>query len=331
MMQIPQEIEDIQMESIEPLLNYDWDEAIIATEGETSKLLKICKMQCEMFRKSSCKPMTPAVLSWMTLWIRNFNLLQGTISVLESDIGVVNAGQEFVLRMLWRPAFELWITLNYIFSESAQPMQTKEIEKHTLGHRLCAYLAWCLWNDKEVAHKFTQGWRLDTLFNTKKTITAENENKLNQIIETLWGDENTYHPDWNRETKKNVRMNSLNKRNQLRKWLQHEKLCDFEERIRLERPLNYFVLVEPENKSLAGLLRSSWSDAGYPSYQESSALIHGSTFTGHMEFIDGHIFPHIVKSEDDVQLQAAHVRRHCHFNALTMQWIQERMEKEDLA
>ncbi len=331
MTQVPQKLEAVRLKIPEPLLSYNWDEAINVNQGETAKLLKVCKMQCETLRKPRNWLTTPETLTWMTLWVRNFNLLQGTISILESEVGIAKAGQEFTLRMLWRPAFELWVTLNFIFNESAELIRAHEIEKQTLEQRLCAYLAWCLWNDKEMAHKMTQGWRLDTLFGNGKAPTPGGEQKLNQGLELLWGDEKASDPARDRELKRRVRVNSLNDRNQLRKWLQHEKLLDFEEQIRIKRPRNYFELVDPDNKSLAGVLRSSWTDAGYPAYQEGSALIHGSTFVWHMELINDQIFPRIATSEDVVQRQASHVRRHCHFNARTIQLIQERMEREGLA
>jgi len=331
MTHVPQELEAVRLEIPEQLLSYKWDEAINATQGETVKLLKVCKMQCETLRKSSNWPATPETITWMTLWTRNFNLLQGTISILESKVGIVEAGQEFTLRVLWRPAFELWITLNFIFNGSAVPVSTNETEKQTLEKRLCAYLAWCLWNDKEIAHKMTQGWRLDTLFDSGKVPIFEGEQELNQGLKLLWGDEKAFDPERDREFKRRVRLNSMNNRNQLRRWLQHEKLRYFEKQIRNNRPFNYFELVDPENKSLAGVLRSSWTDAGYPAYQEGSALIHGSTFEWHMELINDHIFPRIASSDEVVQRQAGHVRRHCNFNARTIQWIQERMKREGLA
>lgn len=330
MTQVTQELEAVRLEIPELLLSYNWDEAINANQGETVKLLKVCKMQSETLRKSSNWPVTPETLTWMTLWTRNFNLLQGTISILESQVGIAKAGQEFTLRMLWRPAFELWVTLNFIFTGSAGLFRAHEIEKQTLDQRLCAYLAWCLWNDKEFAHKLTQGWRLDRLFGNGEVPTPEANQGLNQGLELLWGDEKAADAAGERETKRLVRLNSLNDRNQLGKWLQHEKLRDFEDQIRNERPLNYFELVDPENKSLLGVLRSSWTEAGYPAYQEGSALIHGSTFVRHMELINDHIFPRIAASDDVVQQQAGHIRRHCNFNALTIQWIQEKMEREGL-
>ncbi len=330
MTQVPQELEAVRVKIPESLLSYNWDEAINANKGETANLLKVFKMHSEMLQKYSNWPVTPETLTWMTLWTRNFNLIQGAVSILASDVNMIKAGQEFSLRILWRPVIELWITLNFIYTGSAKPIRADETEKQTLEHRLCAYLAWCLWNDKEMAHKLTQGWRLDTLFGSGGETNLGDEEELKQIVEFYWGEEKVADPARDQEVKRRVRENSLKNRNQLRKWLQHEKLRDFEKQIRNKRPWSYFQLVEPENKSLASLLRSSWTDAGYPAYQEGSALIHGSTFLSHMEHINGHIFPHFASDHDEVQQQAGHIRRHCHSNALTIQWIQERMESEGL-
>ena len=332
MTQVTKELESVRLEIPEPLFKYNWDEAINATQDETVNLLKVCKMQCETLQKSRSWPTTPETLSWMTLWTRNFNLLQGTISVLESNVGIAKMGQELTLRMLWRPSFELWVTLNFIYNESAEGLIKNNIEKQTLGKRLCAYLAWCLWNDKEFAHRMTQGWRLDALFGEGKSIQNETEYELNQALEMLWGDENASDPADDLKAKGLVRKDSLNRRNQLQRWLQHEKLREFEKQIRYTKPspLNYFGLVDPDNKSLANVLRSSWTDAGYPAYQEASSLIHGSTFEKHMELIVDRIYPRILCSDEAVQRQASHVRRFCHFNAHTLQFIQERIEREIL-
>jgi|WetSurSiteA1Bulk_404760.scaffolds.fasta_scaffold34553_1 hypothetical protein len=329
--QVTQELEQVRLVIPEPFFSYDWDEAININQGETVKLLKVCKMQSEMLRTSRNWPVNPETLAWMTLWTRNFNLVQGTISILESRVGIARAGQEFTLRMLWRPTFELWVTLNFILKESPDLFSAHGTEKQTLDHRLCAYLAWCFWNDKEFAHKLTQGWRLDTIFPNGKALTPEDDQILNQVLELLWGDENAANVAGGREKKRLVRQNSLRDRNQFIKWLQHERLRGFEDRIRKQRPLSYFELVDPENNSLLALLRSSWAEAGYPTYQEGSALIHGSTFARHMELISDQIFPRIVALDGDVQEQAGHIRRHCNFNARIIQSIQERMEREELA
>jgi len=329
-MQVPKELEAVRFEIPEQLLSYNWEEAINVNQGETVKLLKVCKIQSEMLQKCGSWPVTPETLTWMTLWTRNFNLLQGTISILESRVGIAKAGQEFTLRMLWRPAFELWVTLNFILNECAIMFSAHGPEKQTLAHRMCAYLAWCLWNDKKFTNKLTQSERLDTLFGNGKVPTHEAEQILNQWMEFAWGDEKAANAAEDRKTKHRVRLNSLNKRNLLLKWLHHEKLRDFEDQIRNKKPLNYFVLVEPENKSLAYLISSSLVEAGFPAYQEASALIHGSTFIRHMELIDDHIFPSIAASDDVVQRQASHIRRSCNFNAMVIQAIQKRMESESL-
>lgn len=336
MNQVTQGLDAIRLRSdiFQPLLNYDWDEAINenAAQGEvkaeTVKLLESCKIQGATLRKVSNWTVTPETLAWLTLWTRNFNLLQGAIAILESLVGIAQSGQEFSLRLLWRPAFELWVTLNFILTEGVVGIVNREPEKQTLSERLCAYLAWCFWNDKEVAHKLTQGWRLDEIFGKGNKLPTEEEKLINRLMETHWGDEKAFDQERDRQTKRLVRENYLNERNQLRRWLQHEKLSDFEDRIRNEKPRSYFELVAPENRSIADCLRSSWSDAGYPLYQEASALIHGSTFLHHMELIDSHLFPRFAASAADVQRQASHIRRHCHFNAIILLHIQERMETE---
>lgn len=329
-MQVPKELETFRLNIPEQLLNYNWDEAIKVNQGETVKLLKVCKMQGEMLQRCSNWPVNPETLTWLTLWTRNFNLLQGAISILESTIGIAKTGQEFALRILWRPAFELWVTLNFILTESVGLSSTPGTEKHTLTHRMCAYLAWCLWNDEILADNLTQGARLSTLFSNGEVPTHEDAQRLNQGLEFLWGDKNAHDSAGDRQTKHLVRVNSLNKRNLFLKWLQHEKLRDFVDQIRNKKLKNYFALVDPENQSLAGLLRPSWIDAGYPAYQEASALIHGSTFIRHMELIGDHIFPNIAAADEIVQRQASHIRRHCNFNAVTIQGIKNRMEKEGL-
>lgn len=197
---------------------------------------------------------------------------------------------------------------------------------------MCAYLAWCLWNDKEFFDKLTKEWRLKDLFGNGNVPTREAAQKLNQGLEFLWGEDKAANIAGDQQAKRRVRMNSMNKRSQLLKWLQHEKLRDFADQIKnkIPKPSNYFQLVDPENKNLACLLRSTWTDAGYPAYQEGSALIHGSTFIQHMELIDDHIFPNIAASDDEVQRQASHIRGHCNFNARTIQQIKKRMESESL-
>ena len=330
MTQVTKDMETVRLKIPEVFLNYNWDEAINAKQGETAKLLEICKAQSETLRKSIKWPSTPEILAWLTLWTRNFNLLQGAISILESHVGIAKAGQTLALRILWRPAFELWVTLNFISSESAESSMARSIEKQTLEQRLCGYLAWCLWNDKEFTQKLTQGRRLDTLFGKGEVMTPETEKKLNRVVELFWGDEKGTDSRRDQKVKQQIRKNSLYKRNQLLKWLDHKKLYNFVKQIKNQRPSNYFMLIDPENKSLPGLLRSSWNDAGYPAYQEASTLIHGSTFEGHIKLINEHIYLRIAESDEVVQQQASHVRRFCNFNGVSLGLIQNRMEREGL-
>ncbi|MEN6488940.1 MAG: hypothetical protein ABFD66_08670 [Smithella sp.] len=332
MPQIYEGLEAARLKFPEPILKIDWDQAININEGkvETVKLLKVCKLQAETLRACRGWPAVPETLTWITLWTRNLNLLQATIAILESQVGIAEAGQAFALRILWRPAFELWVILSFIYKEKFRFIPEHGVEQQTLAYRMCAYLAWCLWNDKERAHKMTESQRLDTLFGSGKMPKQEEIQLVNQGLKFLWGDDQAADPADDRETKRLVRTTSLDERNQLLRWLQHEKLCKFEDKIRKERPSNYFELVAPQNRSLCSLLRSSWIGAGYPAYQEASSLIHGSTFVQHMKVIDNDIFPNIASTDVVVQRQAGHVRRYCHFNVRILQCIQKRMEQEGL-
>ena len=328
MTDVLKDIEDIHFQIPDVFFQLPWDQYINDNQGETVKMLEICKMQRETLQKSINWTSLPETLAWFTLWTRNFNLIQGVISILECNIGIGKAGQAFTLRILWRPAFELWVTLNFILQESASPFRDMHTEKKTLDQRLCGYLAWCLWSDKEFAHKMTQGWRLDTLFGKGEVMTPENENQLNELIELYWGDETAVKSS--KGMKRNVRENSMHKRSHLLKWLKHKNLSNFSEQIQNRRPANYFELIDPEYKSLSRLMNSSWNEAGYPAFQDASALLHGSTFKGHMELIDDHLFPRIAESDEVVQQTASDVRRFCNFNAITLQLIQDKMIKDGM-
>ena len=321
---IPCDIQKIKMKGLNLIDDYDWDDAIQQTEGETSKLLYICKCQCGVLKNIIEWPSTPETMAYLTLWTRNFNITQGAISIVNNDTpGIVNAGRDFLLNILWRPVFELSIILNFILYESAAPemFRSPSNKKFSIEYRLCAYLAWSLWNDKEICHKLTQKWRLDHFYTDN---VSENNSELKEMLNFFWGEDGNNDTD-NKKMKHNVRSNSFEMRSRLKRWLEDEKLCDFEERLRNDRPRSYFELVIPENKSLAGLLRSSWTDAGYPAYQEASALIHGCTFVGHMEPVEDCVFPKILSSDEDLQRAAAHVRRYCHINMITLSELHKRL------
>ena len=324
------DIGDIRFEIPDVLFNYPWDEDIEINQGETALLLQTCKEQSSILKKTKEWSPTPETIAWVTLWTRNLNLMQSAISILESRIGIAKAGQRFALRILWRPAFELYVTLNYILSESSDLIKKPNSEKFSISHRLCGYLAWCLWNDKELSHKFTQKWRLDTVYGKNGPLSPENEELYNQAKEFFWGDVEPYSYKKDQEKKKEVREISFNERTQFIRWLRHEKLNDFYNKIQRDKPRTYFSLIDPENRSLASLLSSSMNDAGYPLYQEASTLIHGSTFKEHTEMIGEYLYPLIVESDEFVQRQAGHVRRYCRFNFVTISKIQDRMEREEL-
>jgi hypothetical protein len=327
---IIKDMEDFRFWVPDNIFKIPWDQYINDAEGEMSKMLKICKTQTETLQKFINRPSTPENLSWMILWTRNFNLVQGVISVLMCESGWLNAGSSFILRILWRLSFELWLTLNFILTESASPIGNTQKEKNTLEERLCGYLAWCLWSDKEFAHKMTQGWRLDTIIGQEKVRNPNTINQLNDLIELFWGDEDAVNDSSNKDMKRDIRKNSMSDRSRLLKWLNHNKLSSFEETIRNQRPSNYFELIDPNYKSISRFLSSSWNDACYPAYQDTSALIHGSTFKGHMEFGTDHIFPKIGVLDEDVQMDAKHVRLFCNFNSITLLSIQNRMIEDDL-
>lgn len=320
------DIEDVHFRIPNTVFQIPWDKYINDSQGEMVKMLELGKIQCETLQKSLNWSAFPETLAWMVLWTRNFNLIQSVISILDCDLGIEKAGQVFTLRILWRLAFELMVTLDFILSESADLIKKgPHPEKKTFAQRLCGYLAWCLWNDKEFDHKMTQGWRLDALFGKGEVMTTENKNQLNKMIEIFWGDENAIDPAMDKDKKRNIREDSLNNRSRLLRWLSHKKLFNFREQLQNQRPSNYFELIDPDYKSLSMLLSSSWNDAGYPAYQDASALIHGSTFKGHMELIAEHLFPGIAASDEEVQRKASHVRRYCNFNSITLQLIQGKM------
>lgn len=329
-MKISHDLEKLNFEIPKALLKYDWDNDIDINEGETANMLKVCKILTKLLAKCTHWNVTPETLSWMTLWIRNFNLLQGAISILESQVGILTAGQELTLRILWRPAFELWLTLNYIYNESANLFSNQDAPKRTLEDRMCAYLAWCIWADKEFYHKLTQGWRLDAVYGKEGAQSNQGSNAFQQGLEVLWGDEEAANESKDQEEKHLLRKVSFEQRNQLQRWLQHEKIQKFESLIKSERPRSFFELIDFQNKSVAALLRSSWIDAGYPAYQEASSLIHGTTFVNHMDLIEHSLFPHLIVDGGMVQRQAGHIRRHCKFNAVTLELIQKSMISEGL-
>ena len=309
-----QPLADARME-VPPLGEYPWQAAIDSNEGEARKLLALCAEQSGLLTRAKSWVATPEAIGWLTLWTRNYQQMQGAISLLQSNPNVTKCGQLFTLELIWRSAFELYLQLLAIHGRSLPQQVDDDVDESQVADRLNAYVAWSIYQDRGYANNLTQGWRLDRLMSPGGARAAENDPRIIELMNLLWGDESIASEQESKKTKRSLRQEAWDRKNMYMRWLHHPALEPWFEQIRESRPRNFFELISPESASVSRTLTDLLStDAGYPAYQRASSIAHGSTIDAFLTNVSGLLMPEVAVDEERLQSAAGHVRRFSHFN-----------------
>ncbi len=309
---------------IPPLWEYSWHEAIDENDGESRNLLELCSSQAVLLER--CKEWTaaPEAIGWLTLWTRNYQQMQGAISLLQSDPGITNCGQLFTLELIWRSSFELYLQMLAIYGESMPQLSNTQQNSEQVVKNLNAYVAWSIYQDRGYCIKLTNGRRLDSIWDTELAKALKQDPDISKFIKHLWGDEYNSTEENLIKEKKDQREESIRRRNMYMRWLEHPRLSGWFKKIREQQSRDFFGLISSENGSVRKTMDAILTtDSGYPAYQRASAIAHGTSIDAFLTNIAGHLAPSIAVDKDQVQSSAGHVRRFCHFNCSVLSSLLE--------
>ena len=305
--------------AIPPLEEYAWQEAIDSNEGEARKLLMLCAEQSALLAQAGLSVATPEAVGLLTLWTRNYQQMQGAISLLQSDPNVTKCGQVFTLELIWRSAFELYLQLLVIHGRALPQKVDDDVDESQVLDRINAYVAWSIYQDRGYANNLTQGWRLDRIMDPAGARGAEKDPRIGELMNRLWGDEAIETEQELKKKKRNLRQEALDRKNIYMRWLHHPDLEPWFQRIRESRPRDFYGLISEESASVGRAMAELLStDAGYPAYQRASSIAHGSTIDAFLTNASGFLMPEVVVDEARLQSAAGHVRRFSHFNGSSL-------------
>jgi hypothetical protein len=231
----------------------------------------------------------PETIGWMTLWSR-------ALAVADANRAAYVGASLFAAQITWRAAFELQYHL-VVISDPAR-IRWPDIAgpgnpEHDMStdDRLCAYLAFCLWNDARYFESQSRGWRLRRIWREEEDAPADTaeaqvlELARRVLPEGLAGEKGDprelRHRNWRRARIRGDRANH---------WLGHPRLMRWAETIRATNggrgPNTFYGVLNPRRDSLAQDTFKTPFALGATEYNRVSALLHGSMLDGFLK-LDG--------------------------------------------
>ena len=317
----------------EVLWSVPWDDVISERDGESKRLLEVMKEMSQVMKSCQNWDATPGAMAWLLLWSRNFGIAQSALALLECRLLFTGGGQLRMLEVLWRQAMELQLDLMVIANPTESSFGNTDPKKSVeVYDRLCAYLAFCANNESRHYIKLAQKYALDALDSQQRFekeylgITSQYSGSLKELLQVLWGDDVENDGATHLPSRAKKREFAFGQKNRLRRWLEHRDLAKWDDELRKRFDQKRYVMNFPDLvtcESVRNMLRNYEMEFGYLSYQQASATIHGSHIGPFMEDIGSGFIPSVFKSDDDLEREAAHVRRFTHNNAFRLHRLQE--------
>ncbi len=293
-----------------------WDSIISERSGESKRLVRVLETMGDTLKPCRNWDATPCAMAWLLLWSRNFGIAQSTLALLECQLVITGGGRLQMLEILQRQAVELLLDLMVIADPkeasigNINPRQAEEIcDRH------CAYLAYCAKSESRYFGELTKNY---TLAAVPSGMFEHNDSNALRLIDILWGDDDEIeHPP---QPKRAERRNfAMGERNRLRRWLEHEDLVRWDHELRRRKIKSFPALVSNDHISVRDRLKKYGLGWFYPIYQRASAVAHGSYIGPFMEELGERGFaPFILGLDDELEREAAHVRRFAHNNAFRL-------------
>ncbi len=312
---------------IPTLWQEDWETRLESADGELKYLILIQAQMATLLKELTSSQATPAVLGWMILWTRQYNILRGAQAALAYGSG-------YCLEFLHRITMETYLHIRTIGDpELHEEQYSEKAAKVEVLKRLVAYTAWCLWND---IHIIDDVWKyLDEVWDDSQ------EDRIQDDLARLRSYEDTIGPLHLVDDKTPAEYKDLHKERlsdsltRMRLFIEENKelkswFDELERRHKERNPIrSYFDMIYEPGTSLRERFKEFDTSLTYVLYQRGSLILHGSTFQGSFIWQGNSLSPNLVGSQDIPELLAGEVRTRSEINAkLLASFIRE--YKEDL-
>lgn len=234
----------------------DWREIAACYEGEAAKLVNLAEDASSLLKKlDEDSPLTPEIAAWLILWVRQF-------AILHSSLAAVQKSAWLALEMLWRAEFELQLQVMTILDPKSPGITNGSIDpdrSNAIRDRLCAYLAWCAWNDKKYHAEMTAGWRIDKVWDDSLAREAQKNPAIRTVITALCGDEDLPTPEELRKGKTRHRAKALEARNRAWRWLDLERVSKWKRKLMKDHPVSMSLLALLVHRCIVASAVPLWS------------------------------------------------------------------------
>ncbi|HUW49015.1 MAG TPA: hypothetical protein VMW36_09775 [Patescibacteria group bacterium] len=298
--------------NIPQLWEKDWDEAISDAEGISKEILKVQFGAARLLKGIDDFTLTPERLAWTTLWTRLF-------SSLEAALLAVNKNSEYTLRIISRAVFE--------DSLHGQMLLEHDQDDWDVNDKLCAYVAWCLWNDRQVFTEVLDN--LDKIWSSSPTNDIALNPKMRNAFESVFGKLNLQSEHklaWEKQKQKERAEETLER---IKSWMEHPKLQPWLKRIKYLkknriRP-SFYSLLDENTNNVRKRAEDSDIDFGYVLFKESSNLIHGSTIEQLLVHSDSSITPRFTGFSQETASSADYICGTCRSLTVLLYLIQKEL------
>lgn len=298
--------------NIPQLWDKEWNEAISDAEGVSKEILKVQFGSTQLLKRIDDFTLTPERLAWTTLWTRVF-------SSLEAALLAVNKNSEYSLKIISRAVFE----------DSLHGQMLLEHEQIDLDvqDKLCAYVTWCLWNDRQVVTEKLDN--LDKIWASSPTDDIALNPAMRSAFECLFGTLNLQSKQeiiWQKQKQRERAEKALKRINN---WMEHSKLQPWLERIRnlkkKRKRLSFYSLLDENTSNVRMRVENSDIDFGYILFKESSNLIHGSTIEQLITHSDSSITPRFTGFSQETDSSANYICGTCRSLIVLLYLIQKEL------
>jgi len=316
----------------------DWHE-IIENSDEHLKILRIFQARvCLLVNDLSDLLVTPERIAWIGIWTRTFLMIDSVIRMSEELLF------DYPLQILSRVAFEAKLQilsileplkLYYQISDPDFPFSTrisKDAEENawqTVLERLCAYSAYCLFNDKRLLTEVIRPKNLDAIWDPRPVSDIlSNPEKYKQYV-SLFGPlelQIDLQTDIELKRQKEKQRDYFKKEiERINRWLSHPKLRSSHHKLENNPNMSFFTLINTKEQKIRHQLKELNLEMGILSYGRQSMLIHNSTLESFYLVNDNQVVPRIMQDDKKVEQEAYSIANTCNVIVAFLHLLKSRL------
>lgn len=316
----------------------DWNE-LIENSDDDIKLLRIFQSRvCLLVNDLTDLSVTPERIAWFSIWTRTFQILDSVIIMGE------NLFFDYPLDILSRVAIEAELqilsifeplNIHYKFSDPSFPFPTRiskgseENAWNKVLERLCAYSAYCLYNDKQGLNEKIQPKHMNAVWDPKPVNDIISKPETYKQHTALFGPlESQIDIHTNIELEKMKEKQSNYYKNQIERitlWLNHPDLKFWHQKLKKNPTMNFFTLISTEEIKMRRLLKNMNLEMGILSYGDQSRLIHNSTLESFYSVNDNLVIMKIIQDENKIKRDAFSIANSCNIMGFFLSLFKSRL------